>query len=464
MTRTHHDLPKHITRREGRTSPFLVRIEGTSGKFFATLQDALAFRDAELARLGRCKEVLEGKAVSAHHPSLLKDDLALWFDRKRPDLTINGAASMKEAIVLSIIPRLGEVPTAELSHAKVLEVIGDLRRSLTYKGTPLKEKSIVNRLSPLQSFYDELFSEGVVASNPVKSAIAMARRQWKSSSKSDADRATRAKFLTLDEAARLLDACSEYGDRKKGALSSWTKGEMYHVVAFLLHTGLRVGEVAALLWGDFVRVNLLGDALRKPIVRVSKTMLRQTDSEGQHIVQAHTKGKVDREVSLNSACVSLLDRWKAESSGLGYSVGEEDPVFPIATRYSGFKSMYRRCAEQAGLPKTKHGVHSTRHGFATFLRASGASVVEIQKLLGHQDAATTQRYMDLTGIDVTDTTEALVARLPMSKVSASIGKGSPSPLGVPTLDQASGVAHLANDAGGSVIDFQDRVRKLRRDL
>ncbi len=461
MIRKRHDLPKYITRREGRTCPFLVRIEGASSKFFSTLREALAFRDVELSRLGKTSTI-DVRPDSFPARSLLKDDLIVWFERKRLDLTMNGTSSMKEAIELTIVPRFGEVPTAELSHAKVLEVIEDLRRAPTYKGTPLKEKSIINRLSPLQSFYDELFSEGKVDRNPVKSAIANARRQWKSSSKSEADRVTRAKFLTLDEATRLLDACAKYGGRKKGAPSSWTMGEMHYVVAFLLNTGLRLGEVAALVWGDFLRVNLLGEALKIPIVRVSKTMLRHTDSEGNHIVQGHTKGKVDREVTLNSGCVSLLDVWKREACGLGYGVEAEDPVFPIARRYSGFKSMYRRCAEIAGLPKSKRGVHSTRHGFATFLRATGTPVVEIQKLLGHKDAATTQRYMDLTGVDVTDSTEALVSRLPASKAGAP--RGNVAPLRVDALapDEDSPLMREASGAGGIVIDFKDRVRRLRR--
>ncbi|MBR2587023.1 tyrosine-type recombinase/integrase [Candidatus Saccharibacteria bacterium] len=51
--------------------------------------------------------------------------------------------------------------------------------------------------------------------------------------------------------------------------------------------------------------------------------------------------------------------------------------------------------EKAGL--TDFYPHSLRHSFATDLQAKGASLMEIQAMVGHADAATTQRY--LHGLD-----------------------------------------------------------------
>ena len=51
--------------------------------------------------------------------------------------------------------------------------------------------------------------------------------------------------------------------------------------------------------------------------------------------------------------------------------------------------------EEAGL--TNFYPHSLRHSFATDLQSKGANLMEIQQMVGHADAATTQRY--LHGLD-----------------------------------------------------------------
>jgi site-specific recombinase XerD len=45
-------------------------------------------------------------------------------------------------------------------------------------------------------------------------------------------------------------------------------------------------------------------------------------------------------------------------------------------------------------------VHALRHTFATSLARNGASGTELQRLLGHESLATTQRYIDATAREV----------------------------------------------------------------
>ena len=53
-----------------------------------------------------------------------------------------------------------------------------------------------------------------------------------------------------------------------------------------------------------------------------------------------------------------------------------------------------RAGRRGGLAKT--GVHRLRHTFCSHLAMRGAPARAIQELAGHQDLATTQRYMHLS--------------------------------------------------------------------
>ena len=57
------------------------------------------------------------------------------------------------------------------------------------------------------------------------------------------------------------------------------------------------------------------------------------------------------------------------------------------------QGIMRRVARRAGVTK---GVHILRHTFCSHLAMQGAPARAIQELAGHQDLATTQRYMHLS--------------------------------------------------------------------
>jgi site-specific recombinase XerD len=57
------------------------------------------------------------------------------------------------------------------------------------------------------------------------------------------------------------------------------------------------------------------------------------------------------------------------------------------------RSPMRRVARKA---QVKPGVHILRHTFCSHLAMQGAPAKAIQELAGHQDLATTQRYMHLS--------------------------------------------------------------------
>jgi site-specific recombinase XerD len=79
------------------------------------------------------------------------------------------------------------------------------------------------------------------------------------------------------------------------------------------------------------------------------------------------------------------------------------------------QGIVRRVARKAKVP---HGVHRLRHTFCSHLAMRGAPARAIQELAGHQDLATTQRYMHLSPAAL----ESAIALLDRPAVTPSRGE------------------------------------------
>lgn len=57
-------------------------------------------------------------------------------------------------------------------------------------------------------------------------------------------------------------------------------------------------------------------------------------------------------------------------------------------------------------------MHDLRHSFASFLVNSGRSIYEVQKILGHSQLRTTERYAHLSNRTLLDAANAAAASMP----------------------------------------------------
>jgi integrase len=144
---------------------------------------------------------------------------------------------------------------------------------------------------------------------------------------------------------------------------------MKDVVIFACSTGLRRGELVNLRWEDV--------QLQEGMIRVQSNGTFRTKS-----------GRL-RWVPLNATALQVLQNRLQLRKG--------DYVF--ARR--GFKidtglvtHLFKRAVRAAGVNSAIH-FHSLRHTFATWLVQSGASIYDIQKLLGHSSIKVTQIYSHL---------------------------------------------------------------------
>lgn len=161
------------------------------------------------------------------------------------------------------------------------------------------------------------------------------------------------RYLSREEAERLL-----------GAVKQSENKMLQYIVPALLLTGARRGEMLNARWEDF---NFEQRLWRIPTSKSGKA----------------------RYVPMSDGLIQLLDQ---------VPKFDECPwVFPNTATMKPYVSIYHtwnKARVSAGLPDVK--CHSLRHSMASFLINNGRSLYEVQRILGHTQQKTTQRYAHLS--------------------------------------------------------------------
>lgn len=216
---------------------------------------------------------------------------------------------------------------------------------------PLAPTSVSRNLAALRSFHRWLLSQGMVAGNiftRVKAPQAPEKMPH---------------ALSVPEVTKLLDGAGEDG------VAAWRNRALLEL---LYATGARVSEAIALTPED---VNLEGEY---PVV-----LLRG-------------KGNKERLVPLGTYARQALDVYLVRARPQLAARGRGVPQIFLNLRGAPLQrqsawEIIRDCAQRAGLDQTV-SPHTLRHSFATHLLEGGASIREVQELLGHSSVTTTQIY------------------------------------------------------------------------
>jgi len=160
----------------------------------------------------------------------------------------------------------------------------------------------------------------------------------------------RARYLTADEAARLIAAAAHH---------------LKPILIAALHTGGRLQEVLTLLWGDV--------DLERGIV-----MFRRET----------TKSRKERQVPLTQELAATLRRLRPGAP--------DERIFDYnGQEITSVRIAFLRSCRKAGLGRDVV-FHTLRHTFASWFVMNGGDPYRLQKLLGHSSMTLTQRYAHLS--------------------------------------------------------------------
>ena len=235
-----------------------------------------------------------------------------------------------------------EYQSNDLTQVKTTEVKSYV---VHLKGKGIENRSINRKISALRTFYRYCLREGLVEKTPLTGIKALKQPK------------ALVKFVTETDINKV-----SYGDD-----ADFAKLRDHLLFELLYQTGMRQAELRGLRDADI-------------------------DKMGME-VKIHGKRNKDRLVPLSLQMVQLITKYqtlrdatfeaKADRLLLNDRGGEMTPTYVY--------NKVHRMLEGVTTLKQK-SPHVLRHTFATHLLDEGASLVAIQKLLGHQDLATTQVY------------------------------------------------------------------------
>jgi integrase/recombinase XerC len=226
--------------------------------------------------------------------------------------------------------------------------LGRLRRR------QLSRATLARRMASLRTFYRWLVERGLLPGSPA-AALRAPRRER-----------TLPRFLDRETATRLVTA--------PASGTSALAPRDHAILETLYSTGARVTELVGMSIGDL--------------------------DLGSGTVRVRGKGNRERLTVLGEPAVAAIRTYLAILGGCKKDVTSPDqPVFRNrrGTRLSdrSVRRILQQWRRQLGLPEDVTP-HTLRHTFATHMLAAGASLRDVQELLGHSSVASTQIYTHVT--------------------------------------------------------------------
>ena len=167
---------------------------------------------------------------------------------------------------------------------------------------------------------------------------------------------------------------------------------LYLFVKLLLLTGARKSELRLATWKD-IDVNS-----KELFVAISKTGRSRT-------------------VQLSDAALKVLDQVRERSVALGLDTARDSWLFanPRTRKpYTSFHIAFFAARKQAGLDAVR--IHDLRHTYASLLINNGASIYEVQQLLGHYHISMTERYAQLFPNTLNDRVNIIASTIDLDSI------------------------------------------------
>lgn len=152
-------------------------------------------------------------------------------------------------------------------------------------------------------------------------------------------------------------------------------------IILCLYTGIRIGELCALRWGDF--------DLEAGVMSISKTVsrVRSTAQDGkrtQLLVGTPKSPSSMRKIPLPAFLLEMIEEYQLDATREECNILSEGTA-PFDPR--AYQRIYKKLLREAGVKSKKF--HALRHSFATRALELGVDIKTLSEILGHSGVSIT---------------------------------------------------------------------------
>ena len=284
--------------------------------------------------------------------------LRTWFELyAKPHIRPSTMNYYHRNIEQHVAPAIGDIPLNKLTTRDLQKLYNDLQsngrlRKVQKKKKPGLSNSTVRGIHMmLHNALDRAVKEKLILSNPTENCIIPKIEKQEM------------KILHPDHISAYLNAAEQ-----RNALP------MFYLE---LVSGLRKGELTALLWSDL--------DIQNRTISVSKQYVKNPNGE-LALTRPKTETSV-RKVSIPQEAVDLLISEHDKHPDNPYMF--PSPITGEMYYPDSIVNLHKKILKDAGLPHIRF--HDLRHTFATLALQNGVDVKTVSSMLGHYDAGFTLR-------------------------------------------------------------------------
>lgn len=349
-------------RKDGRWEGRFIKARSSEGKAIYGYLYAPSYREIKnkMARTARETDIVKNKQEISPPCNILFYEIAeQWKSTMIPHVKESTSVKYNNLLRSYILPLLGEKTIQSLSHEDIVCFCNTLLLKGGVKENGLSSKTVADCLSLVRSILKYSSNQGIL---PLCDGKSVSIKQC----------SKELRILSIKEQDCLYQYLYDnLNERNIGIL-------------ICLFTGLRIGEICALRWGDI--------SLTEQTLRVRLTMQRiqtspGTDKKTKILIAAPKSSCSVRTIPLPNELVQILSSYEREENAYVLTGVTEKFVEPRT-----MQNHFRRITNACGISNVNY--HALRHTFATRCVELGFDIKSLSEILGHASVnITMNRYV-----------------------------------------------------------------------